>query len=142
MTTKIKPGDVVDAYFAAVAVNDVAALKALISDDFVQYPPPLGAEQDRDAFASEWDSRVAQNPDSALAYEREHQVLETIESGSRAGEWVHEWGVYRRSDDELAFKLSASFRVSEGRLSEIRAYFDRLDVMTQGGYTLQPPTAD
>ena len=140
MTTNANPGDVVDAYFDAVAKNDVAAIQALTADDFVQYPPPLGAEQDRPTFIAEWEQRVSENPNSALVYERDHRILETIEDGPRTGEWVHEWGVYRRTDEQLAFKLNASFRLREGRLAEIRAYFDRLDVMSQGGYTLQPPT--
>ena len=53
MTTNTNPGDVVDAYFDAVAKNDVAAIQALTADDFVQYPPPLGAKQDRSAFVAE-----------------------------------------------------------------------------------------
>lgn len=130
---------VVDAYFDAVARNDLPAIEALVAEDFIQYPPPANSQQDRQAFLEEWRQRIDENPDSALEYERTHRMSETVEAGAREGSWVYEWGTYRRTDGQLTFKLSASFRVHNGRIVEVHGYFDRLDIMTQGGFTLTPP---
>ncbi len=135
------PESIVDRYFEAVAHNDLDAIESIITEDFVQHPPVVDSRQDRRSFLEEWRLRIAENPDSALEYERVHRLTEEVDSGPRAGSWVHEWGKYVRSDGELSFKLSASFRVHGGRLDEVHAYFDRLDVMTQAGFTLTPPSA-
>ena len=131
--------DVVETYFEAVANNDIDAITSVITEDFTQFPPPAGVRQDRDEFIAEWRQRIEDDPTSALKYERAHSVTERIKSGPREGEWIHEWGTYRRTDGLLTFKLNASFRITEGKVSEIHAFFDRLDVMTQAGFTLAPP---
>lgn len=142
---KVKPEQsstpelVVESYFNAVANNDLAGIEAVVADDFIQHSPPINSQQDRSAFIEEWRQRIAENPDSALKYERVHRISETIADGPRMGTWVHEWGIYRRTDDTLAFKLAASFKVHDGKLVAAHAYFDRLDVMTQAGFTLTPP---
>lgn len=132
---------VVDSYFEAVGQNDLAALESIVGDDFIQYPPPVGVHQDRQTFVEEWRQRISENPDHALKYERSHQICETVETGPRAGSWVHEWGTYQRSDGGLTFRLSASFQIRDGQIVAIHAYFDRLDIMTQAGFTLTPPNA-
>lgn len=140
MTTSTEtPTTVVDAYFEAVAQNNIEAIEALLTDDFVQHPPPAGSRQGRDAFVHEWRQRIDEDPDRSLVYERAHHLHETVETGSRAGAWVHEWGTYRRTDGSLTFKLNASFRIAGSRISELHAYFDRLDIMTQAGFALTPP---
>lgn len=133
------PEVIVDGYFAAVSNNDLEAIEAIVAEDFVQYPPPVDSRQDRQSFLDEWRIRIAENPDSALNYERSHRITEEVAAGPRAGSWVHEWGTYVRSDGGLSFRLSASFKVHDGRLEAVHAYFDRLDVMTQAGFTLTPP---
>lgn len=130
---------VVDAYFDAVGRNDLPAIEALVAEDFVQHPPQIDSQQDRRAFLEEWRQRIDESPDTALEYEREHRISETVEAGPRSGTWVHEWGTYRRTDGKLSFRLSASFRIHDGQIAETHGYFDRLDIMTQAGFTLTPP---
>lgn len=131
----------VEAYFAAVGRNDLAGIEAVLHDDFIQYPPQINIQQDRDAFLAEWSQRFKDSPDTALEYERSHRITEIVEAGSRAGRWVHEWGTYRRNDGGLSFKLAGSFHVRDGRLLEIHGYFDVLDIMTQMGFNLTPPVS-
>lgn len=133
------PTAVVESYFEAVATNDLESLGALVSPDFMQFPPIEGARQDRDTFMAEWRTRISEDPVNSLIFERSNRLSETVETGHRSGQWVHEWGTYRRSDNKLAFKLHASFRVLGDCITEIHAYFDRLDIVTQAGFTLSEP---
>ncbi len=129
-------------YFEAAIKPDFETMEEFLSEDFKQLGPAVKDSVDRAAHIANWHKSWEEEFNS-ITYDRFGILSTTVAEGRVAGDWVLDWGKltinYKNGRPSFTVWFHAALRVKDGKINRQRNFYDTGDVMSQQGFTFEPP---
>ncbi|WP_424961397.1 hypothetical protein [Ekhidna sp.] len=126
----------------AMLAGDSVALTALTTDDFVSIyvTNPMDTINKED-FIQDWVSFQTSRSDQQN--ERVAASALKVNEGDFVGDWVQYWGNYSAymvdADTTIWIPYFVNLELSEGKISKMFSYYDRVPIWQAVGYQITPP---
>jgi hypothetical protein len=129
---------VVADFVNALTSADTDKAKSLLANGYLGYgPAPTDSSTARETITA-WQENYKTQTGRKISFVSEtFRVLQ----GDLKGDWVSLWGDYSFTQDgkSITFPLQYTARVSGGKITTDRVYYDRLFILQSLGYTVTPP---
>lgn len=129
---------VVSDFLNALTDAHLDKAKSLLADNYLGYGPAPTDSSTVEQTMSAWQQNYTTQSNRKISF-----VTETFRvlSGDLKGDWVSVWGDYTFTENgkTVKFPLQYTARVTGGKIDTDRAYYDRLYIIQQLGYTVTPP---
>ena len=133
-------------YVSKLTTNDMEGAKTFLANNYKGYGPGGNDSTDREGAIAQWTATNAEYSDIKLDYVAySEKVTEETTAKNLIGTWVQLWGTfsgYHKSGKTITFPFHSNFRVESGKVLASYLYYDRLQVLTDLGYTVTPPTTN
>ena len=130
-------------YVSKLTTHDMEGARAFLADNYKGYGPGGNDSTDREAVIAQWTATNADYANIKLNYVAySEKVTEENKLKNLIGTWVQLWGTFsgdHKSGKTITFPFHANFRVENAKVLTSRIYYDRLQVLTDLGYTVTPP---
>ena len=131
----------VEAYVAAVANMDAAAMEQYLADDYIGYGPSVGHETNKDQAILSWKENVA-SLYQKIDYNESQILTVTVASGPNAGEWVSHWAnldITYQTGKKVTIMANSIYLVEEGKIAKSYTFYNEADALSQLGYVFINP---
>ena len=132
-------------YFDAQLKPDFESMEEFLSDDFKEFGPAVIDSIDRATSIANW-RKNWEEQFSSITYDRYGILSTTVEEGRVAGDWVLDWGKvtvkFKNGKPSYTVWFHAALRVKNGKINRQRNFYDSGDVMSQQGFTFEPPSEE
>ena len=136
--------EVVDEFLVAIQNADMETARSLITDESITYGPAvtdsLTANEWNELWVDNFKNRIKE-----ISYERtasRYFLVTPQQNPLLSGHWVMEWGIMSSNylnGTSASFWWHGAFKVEDGKIALSRVFYDRADLLTQTGWSLQPP---
>ena len=131
----------IEAYVAAVANMDAAAMEQYLADDYVGYGPSVGNETNKEQAILSWKENVA-SLYQKIDYNESQILTVTVDNGPNAGEWVSHWAnldISYQSGEKVTIMANSIYLVKEGKIAKSYTFYNEADALSQLGYVFINP---
>jgi ketosteroid isomerase-like protein len=133
---------IAEKYIEAVEIKDVAAMDALLAENYVGYGPSVGDSINKKEALKSWKYN-AENLYESIEYTRHKQLAVTVKEGEAVGDWVLNWAYltikYKDGRGPVNVWVNVVYRIEDGKIIHSRTFYNEADVFRQLGYSIQPP---
>jgi len=131
----------IEAYVAAVANMDAAAMDQYLSDDYIGYGPSVGHETNKDQAITSWKENVASLYEK-IDYNESQILTVTVADGVNAGEWVSHWAnldITYQTGKKVTIMANSIYLVKDGKITKSYTFYNEADALSQLGYVFINP---
>ena len=133
---------IVQQYVDAVKNNDLDAMGALLSDNYLGLGPSVGDSTNKQLALESWQYN-SENVYESISYDMMQLLEVSVPDGPAKGEWVANWSLvtimYKDGRGPVSLWVNVVYKVEDGKIARSRTFYNEADVYSQLGYRLFPP---